>query len=302
MLPTFAIIGAQKSASTFLQTQLQSHPDIFLPDGELALFEDPQYAKYDPNGLASHFEAGDNAEELGLKRPSYLHEPEVPERLFTHLPDIKLIVILRDPVERAVSAYFHQVRQNFAPLVEVNRGLANILEDRWADLYPRTSQVIEYGMYYRQIERYLNYFDKKNLYITTYKKISNKTKNTIDKVCKFLDIERKIQKIKYKKCNAGKYSKVRLKVARLVNQMRFDYFHEGKRLRPKERIGFLEGVIFRVLKSFNQHVLTLLETGKPSLNSDVHNRLVEHYRGDAEKLRSNFELDIDHWSVFSKEK
>ena len=42
--PEFAIIGAQKSATTFLQTVLQSHPEVFIPDGELAMFEDPQYA------------------------------------------------------------------------------------------------------------------------------------------------------------------------------------------------------------------------------------------------------------------
>lgn len=130
MFPTFAIIGAQKSASTFLQKQLQAHPDIFLPDGELATFEDPQYEDYDPQIFASHFSPDWDAKALGLKRPSYLHEPEVPRRLARHLPGIKLIVSLRDPVDRAVSAYFHQVRHNFAPLVEVNRGLENILDGR----------------------------------------------------------------------------------------------------------------------------------------------------------------------------
>jgi len=91
MRPDFAIIGAQKSASTFLQKSLQGHPDIFLPDGELATFEDPQYANWDPEKFAAHFVPGKNAETVGFKSPNYLHEHAVPPRLAEHLPGIKLI-------------------------------------------------------------------------------------------------------------------------------------------------------------------------------------------------------------------
>ncbi|MCS3824361.1 sulfotransferase [Salinibacter ruber] len=100
ILPDFAIIGAQKSATTFLQRCLQAHPEVFIPAGELADFEDPQYADFEIDQFKQHFAPGQDAAAVGLKRPSYLHEPNVPERLAHHLPDLKLIVALRDPIER----------------------------------------------------------------------------------------------------------------------------------------------------------------------------------------------------------
>jgi len=127
---TFAIIGAQKSATTFVQRCLQAHPNVFLPSGELAAFEDPDYASFDAEAFDEHFAAGRNVNAIGLKRPNYLHQADVPTRLYRHLPHAKLIVVLRDPIHRAISAYFHQVRHGFAPAKEINTGLLAILDGR----------------------------------------------------------------------------------------------------------------------------------------------------------------------------
>jgi len=302
-LPTFAIVGAQKSASTFLQKQLQSHPDIFLPGGELATFEDPNYADYDPESFSSHFTPGRNVEEIGLKRPSYLHEPAVPERLAEHLPEIRLIVSLRDPINRAISAYFHQVRQNFAPLVDVNQGLEKILKGRWSEKYPRTSQIIEYGKYYQQIERYLKYFDRESLYLTTYRAVTTRSEDVLGSIQDFLKVNPKsFTGLSDSSANVGLYSKPRLLVARLVNRIRFEYFHNGQRMRPMKNIGLLKKITVRGLRNLNRHILQLFETGQPSLQTDVRGELVSYYRDDAERLRSTFDLDVDHWSVFTHAK
>ncbi|WP_423825073.1 sulfotransferase domain-containing protein [Salinibacter ruber] len=105
---------------------------------------------------------------MGLKRPNYLHEPNVPERLAYHLPDLKPIVALRDPIECAISAYFHQMRQNFAPVRNESTGLRAILHGEWDETYPRTSQIVEYGFYYEQLTRYLQHFDQDQFFVPTY--------------------------------------------------------------------------------------------------------------------------------------
>jgi hypothetical protein len=189
--PEFAIIGSQKSATTFLQTVLQSHPEVFIPDGELATFEDPQYADFDRDEFASRFAPGESATAVGLKRPSYLHEPAVAPRLAKHLPDLKLVVALRDPIERAISAYFHQMRHSFAAVKDVNVGLQAILRGEWKKEYPRTSQIIDYGAYHSQLSRYLQHYDPDRFFATTYRSIKETPKDTLRALCGFLKIEKK---------------------------------------------------------------------------------------------------------------
>lgn len=105
MLPNFLIIGAQKSATTFLLRCLREHPDVFVPSGEIPFFEDPDYSQGDIESFARLFARGCHKKAVGLKRPNYLHKPECPERIHRHIPSARLIVILRDPIERAISAY-----------------------------------------------------------------------------------------------------------------------------------------------------------------------------------------------------
>jgi hypothetical protein len=89
---------------------------------------------------------------------NYLHKPECPERIHRHIPHAKLIVVLRDPVDRAVSAYYHQVKMGFAPLKSVNRGLLEIIYAGHTERYRRSAEVIGYGFYHKQLRCYLEFF------------------------------------------------------------------------------------------------------------------------------------------------
>jgi hypothetical protein len=300
MHPDFAIIGAQKAASSLLQKCLQAHPDVFIPEGELATFENPQYAEYDPDTFASHFAPGRGAERVGMKRPSYLHEPAVPARLAKHLPEIKLIVVLRDPVERAVSAYFHQMRQGFAPVVDVNRGLTEILNGNWEEAYPRTSQIIDYGEYHRQLSRYLKFYNRDAFFLTTYRDLTTRPEDTLRSIHEFLRVQGGgLPDTLDERVNRGVYSLLRVRVVRWINFLRYEYFHDGQRLRPSSTIQAHERFGLRLLRAFDRRVLEpYLESGRPDLRPDVLGELVSHYQKDATHLRDSFDLDIDHWSVF----
>jgi hypothetical protein len=146
----------------------------------------------------------------------------------------------------------------------------------------------------------MRHFDRKKMLVTSYYSLIEEKEKTVKEIFRFLGVEDvKFSDQSTSKANIGKYSKTRLWVARLVNRMRYDYFHEGQRLRPKENIGAFGRIAIRALQALNQRVLGVLETGRPSLQPRVHDRLVEYYREDAEHLRSTFDLDINHWSVFS---
>lgn len=304
MLPSFAIIGAQKSATTFLQQCLQAHPDVFVPDGELATFEDPQYADFERSHFESHFASGQNATSVGLKRPSYLHEPDVPKRLAHHLPDLKLIVALRDPIDRAVSAYFHQMRHSFAPVRNVNVGIRSILQGDWDDEWPRTSQIIDYGFYYRQLNRYLNHFGHDQFFVTTYQSIKEAPRSTVRSICQFLGVseEMDLSETLNDRANKGVYSKLRLRLIQLTNPFRFEYFYDGQRLRPRENIGPFGRAVIRSVRAVDRRLLQHLVTSeRPSLDQEVESELAAHYRPDSKKLKEEFDLDIEHWSVFDRQ-
>lgn len=99
----FVIIGAAKSATTWLQTQLQSDPSVYMPDPELHYFS----REYDRGAdwYLSHFDDRGLGKTVGEKSNSYLYEPMAAERLHRDLPQVKLVAQLRNPVERAYSNY-----------------------------------------------------------------------------------------------------------------------------------------------------------------------------------------------------
>jgi hypothetical protein len=108
--PTFLGIGAQKCASTWIHTVLDDHPDIFVSaPKELDFFShryDRGYGWYE-----RHFSAAGSARAIGEVSPSYLCDPSVPDRVARYDPAIKIVLALRDPVQRAFSNHLHEIRK-----------------------------------------------------------------------------------------------------------------------------------------------------------------------------------------------
>ena len=117
-LPNFLIVGCQKAGTTWLANRIRQHPDIFLCDHEIHFFDkDYNYGK----GIGwyrEHFAGAGGAKAVGERTPDYFwtnglrtegHLPEVHRNIGEVLPEAKLVVILRDPVERAISAANHVI-------------------------------------------------------------------------------------------------------------------------------------------------------------------------------------------------
>ena len=112
-LPNFVIIGAMKSATSTLYEQLQRQPGIFLPELKEPNFFSDQYARgWDwYAGLFAEARASDIVGEASThytKLPTY---PETVSRMWDHLPDAHLIYVMRDPIDRLVSQYIHQLKE-----------------------------------------------------------------------------------------------------------------------------------------------------------------------------------------------
>lgn len=120
--PDFLGVGTQKGGTTSLQKALERHPNVFLPRSK----ELHYFTLHSSQGVAwyrAQFAAATATQQCGEITPYYLFHPEAPHRIHALLPAVRLIVLLRDPVERALSQVFHARRLGFEPL-ELEAALA----------------------------------------------------------------------------------------------------------------------------------------------------------------------------------
>ena len=114
-LPDFLGLGVQKGGTTSLHCLLEHHPEVFLPPVKEVHFFSLNFAAGEA-WYHSQFAGARPGQRCGEITPYYLFHPQVASRVQALLPQAKLIVLLRDPVERALSQYFHSRRHGFEPL------------------------------------------------------------------------------------------------------------------------------------------------------------------------------------------
>lgn len=116
LLPNFIIIGAQKGGTSSMFSYLKQHPQLQLPDIKEIHFFDNNYQK-GSTWYKSHFPLIIVKNKLtGEASPYYLFHPHVPQRVIQLCPKVKLIVMLRNPADRAYSHYMMQNKRKIDPL------------------------------------------------------------------------------------------------------------------------------------------------------------------------------------------
>jgi len=145
-------IGPQKSATTWVYNCLKEHPDVAAPESDTIHYYDMFYAR----GEAWYEQFFDHATERQIlydPTTTYIRSPWAPRRIAKENPDAKIMVCLRNPIDRAFSHYWHEKKKG-----SINFDFAEVLENY--DLY---SSWIEPGLYAEHLERYLEYFDRDQL-------------------------------------------------------------------------------------------------------------------------------------------
>ncbi len=277
-LPDFVIIGAQKSASTFVQDALSSHPDIRMPDGETRFFEDPEYGSGDIRELAALFD-GCRQRLLGIKRPDYLGRSEVPARIREHLPAAKIVVVLRNPIERLVSAYYYYINLGFLPAIDINEAIPKLLQgDTFGN--PKTGELLAYGRYATHLERYRRIFPDDQLHVLFQEDIQAEPRRQIDDVCRFLGVDPAAIRRLPPRANTGVYPLRRLRFLGLRNRFMYDYHPvTGKIIRKKLNPARLlpAGAITLADRWL---LARMIGNDKPVLDAMVRGRLLDYYRDE----------------------
>jgi hypothetical protein len=177
-LPDFVIIGATKSATTWLSHNLGEHPQIFLPSQELHYF-----SRYHVKGEAwyrAHFTGAREGQLIGEKSASYLPDPKTPHRLHRLLPQARLIAQLRNPIERAYSDYCMHYRRG-----QVSKDIERYLDAARTPV-PR---LLDDGFYHRHLMRFMRVFPSGQVRVLLYDDIRQRPSEVFRDVCGYLGID-----------------------------------------------------------------------------------------------------------------
>lgn len=209
LLPDYLIIGAQRAGTTSLHRYLIQHPGVrtTLRSKGVHFFDTAYgrgmswYASRFPTKLTAWYVARRHGVELrtGEASPYYLFHPHVPARVAEHLPQVKLIALLRDPVGRAYSHYQHEVARGFETLSfeeaieaeparltgEAERMLAEPLYNSFAHQH---HSYLARGRYLEQLERWRARFDDRQLLVLSSERFFAEPERTFRRVLDFLEL------------------------------------------------------------------------------------------------------------------
>lgn len=200
LLPSFVVVGAQKAGTTSLFRYLADHPVVQAPRFKEVHFFDLHWKK-GPVWYRSHFPRipGDRGRITGEASPYYLFHPRVPERMASVLPQAKILVLLRNPVDRALSHYHWEVgygneRLSFREALEreteiLPRETARILEDDgYRSFAHQHASYLARGRYAEQLRRWLDAFPREQILVLTAEDFFAKTAEAMTRAQRFLGL------------------------------------------------------------------------------------------------------------------
>jgi hypothetical protein len=264
----FLIIGAAKSATTWLQKSLQADPAVAMPDPELHYF-----SRFHDRGHQWYFSQFPEIREgqlVGEKSNSYLDTPCAPERVHALLPHVRLIVQLRNPVERAYSDYCMLYRRG-----EVDRDIETWLDARKS----APGRFLAGGLYFAQLQAYLDLYPEDRLLVLFFEEMLSRPAEHLRKVRQFLDLPPA-------ECTLPVTSKVKDRSEPMIGPRLRRLMRPLKPLvRP-----FRNGSAFAAARS-----VLAGQIAYPPFTATLRSRLIDFYATDVERLGALVQRDLSGW-------
>lgn len=283
------VIGAQKAGSTSLQAGLAEHSAVFMTEGEDPVFERTDLT---PDQMAAHL-AKAFAPAAGrlrmIKRPNYLCLPHVPATVAALAPQARLIVVLRDPVKRALSAYIHMQRFGFLPVEPAEEGMARVFDGVYDADYARAAEVRTFGRYAEGLASWAAHFPKEQIWVTTFERLIADPGAVFDEACTFLGIATGQRPDGLTRVhNEGAYDPASLAAFARVNAAFFQYtpgrMHRRFRL-PVNPLAIADGLLaLRKARALRK----TSAAAKPQLSPALAARLAAYYADDLTRLEAEW--------------
>lgn len=276
------IVGAPKSGTTSLHYYLNEHPDILMSSvKEPDFFSHKEIANqglYYRNSSINTFQQyhnlfleKKNEKIFGESSVSYLFYHEVPKRIKEYNSDAKIIIMLRNPVERAFSHY----------LMDLRLGL---LSEKFEDVFNKEEglkfqQYFLLGNYYLQVKRYFDEFSKDNVHIIWYSDFKKDASKEVQKVFKFIGVNSDY-KVNFEVVH-NSFSMPKNKIIRKI----YSVIWLRKLLSclfPSTTIRFIKSTLFK-------------KGNKPKMTDKSRKIFTEYYRSDICKLEELLSINLSQW-------
>ena len=293
--PNFFVVGAARSGPTSLYYHLNEHPDVYMSPIKEPYYFGANDAKPKPlrrlgSGVIKKkgdylklFQGAQNQLDIGEATPAYLFDPHTPSQIKDQIPQAKIIMVLREPIDRAYSHYLLTLQRG-----RERKPFYSALQRDYAlprKIYFHAHLYIEMGLYYRQVKRYLDTFGSQQVRIYLYEDLTSNTACVMEDVCNFLGVP----------------------------------FYDGEFFDPAERYNtylpprnplllwlIVRNPLFRALKfssasrqlgRFLRRRFLLTEGQKPPLDPKAGAFLGSLYHDDVLKLQSLIGRDLSAWLV-----
>jgi len=174
------VIGAMKSGTTSLWKYLHAHPEVFMsyPKEPGFFVEELTWSK-GWGWYESLFSQAQGTTAIGEASTHYTKFPfhkGVPERIAAHLPEVRFIYVMREPLRRTLSHYWYAVH-DMGETRSIERALRN------------DPSYVDFGRYALQIEQYLPYFPQDRFYFTTFERLVTQPNVVVQEVFEFLGVD-----------------------------------------------------------------------------------------------------------------
>jgi len=201
-MPNFLVIGAAKAGTSALYRYMQQHPQVYLTPKK-----EPHYFSYDsrtkmtngPGDTIPHavtdciayqalFDDVSNELAYGEASPTYLYVQGASERILSEVPDVRLIAILRQPVDRAYSAYMHVVRDGRETILDFQEAIqqeSNRVEAGWGPIW----HYIRGGYYHSQLLSYYDRFPADHIRVVLYDDFRSSPQSVLQSLFAFLGVD-----------------------------------------------------------------------------------------------------------------
>ncbi len=288
-LPTFLICGAEKAGTTALFNFLKEHPEIAVSTEKELHFFTANYGR-GVEWYEGRFRNAGSAKAIGEASPSYMYDEKVPERIKKLLPDAKLIFILRHPVDRAYSQYWHEVNRSGREKLSFEEAIKRAFEaEKRGNAEGMDAVRLSYltrGRYAEHIERFRKVFPDEQILILIHRDLRENPEKVMREVFEFLGVDPDFRSEKWhEKHNVGITPKSDL-ADRLVKKIIFD-----NRAGLKFKF-FMENHMSPVWKFFGR---LLYREGYPPMKAKIRKKLIEYYAPYSRQVEALLNRSLEWW-------
>ncbi|NEP79125.1 MAG: sulfotransferase [Okeania sp. SIO3C4] len=298
-MPNFLLIGAAKSGTSSLYYYLKQHPQIYMPasrdqkEPDFFTLEGESKERIGPNGtfvmkngitdIESYQELFAEVTDeiaIGEASTSYIYSEKAPQRIHNHIPNAKIIAILRDPAERAFSHFLFSLSNGREPEPDFKKTLEQEdwrVENNWNFQWHHKRR----GFYYLQLKRYFDLFPPSQIKVCLYEDIRKDPIALTQDIFKFLGVDDTFVLNVAKVHNPTNVPK---------NQTLNTLLNRPNPIKDSLKLFMPMGIrkkIAGVLKKKN--------LGKPKLSPKIRKQLILEYQEDILKLQDLIGRDLSKW-------